>query len=119
MVADNARAPSPKVTVTRDRRPRFDHGRARRLRGCGVALLLSSERRAVYLYRFLQRERQGGWYATFHERPDCEVLSRSLQNGEVFRSRNFGITFCKVRLNWRAASTMPVRSLSNERSQRG
>jgi len=80
---------------------------------------LSSERRAVYLYRFLQRERQGGWYATFHERPDCEVLSRSLQNGEVFRSRNFGITFCKVRLNWRAASTMPVRSLSNERSQRG
>src|ERR1700686_3739256 len=33
MVADSARAPSPNVTVTRDRRPKWDQGRLRRLSG--------------------------------------------------------------------------------------
>jgi hypothetical protein len=55
---------------------------------------LSPERKRVYLDRFLEISRAGGWYVTYRQPLRCEALSKYLLTVRSLKSENFVASLC-------------------------
>jgi hypothetical protein len=55
---------------------------------------LSPERRQVYVDRFLDVSRSGGWFVTYRQPVRCDVLSNRLVTVRSVRSENFVASLC-------------------------
>lgn len=58
---------------------------------------LSAKRRQLYIERFLERSRSGGWYVEYRTPAICENLSKSLITTRTLRSANYSASFCRFK----------------------